>query len=137
VPASAAWNSAICHCRAISHNGSNSRALMLRPMSASRQCGSIRVQLVIDAVPGSGQGVEKTSKVLLGPGVADHPGDFADRDIETGDQGLRAVAAILEFAPLDLARLHRQPRRDALQRLNARHLVDRDCAMVATSARRY
>jgi hypothetical protein len=31
---------------------------------------------------------------LLGPGVADHPGDFADRDIETGDQGLRAVAAI-------------------------------------------
>src|SRR6516225_5539730 len=64
------------------------------------------------------------SKVLLGPGVADHPGDFADRDIETGDQGLRAVAAILEFAPLDLARLHRQPRRDALQRLNAGHLVD-------------
>jgi hypothetical protein len=32
-------------------------------------------------------------KVLLGPGIADHPGDFADRDIETGDQGLRAVAA--------------------------------------------
>src|SRR5215813_10783744 len=70
------------------------------------------------------QGVEKTSKVLLGPGVADHPGDFAGRDIETGDQGLRAVAAILEFAPLDHARLHRQPRRDALQCLNAGHLVD-------------
>src|SRR5262252_8929642 len=80
------------------------------------------------------QGVEKTSKVLLGPGVADHPGDFADRDIETGDQGLRAVAAILEFAPLDLARLHRQPRRDALQRLNAGHLVDRDCAMALVGA---
>ena len=32
-------------------------------------------------------------------------------------QGLRSVAAILEFAPFDLARLHRQPRRDALQRL--------------------
>jgi hypothetical protein len=49
----------------------------------------------------------------------DGAGDFADRDIETGDQGLRAVAAILEFAPLDLARLHRQSRCDALQRLNA------------------
>src|ERR1700716_121216 len=80
------------------------------------------------------QGVEKTCKVLLGPGVADHPGDFADRDIETGDQGLRAVAAILEFARLDLARLHRQPRRDALQRLNAGHLVDRDCPMALVGA---
>src|SRR5262252_5156160 len=80
------------------------------------------------------QGVEKTSKVLLGPGVADHPGDFADRNIETGDQGLRAVAAILEFAPLDLARLHRQLRRGALQRLNAGHLVDRDCAMALVGA---
>src|SRR5246127_3112290 len=46
--------------------------------------------------------VSRTSKVLLGPGVADHPGDFAHRDIETGDQGLRAVASIFEFAPLDL-----------------------------------
>jgi hypothetical protein len=45
VPASAAWNSAICHCRAISHNGSNRRALMLRPTSGSRQCGFKRVQL--------------------------------------------------------------------------------------------
>jgi hypothetical protein len=62
--------------------------------------------------------------------------DFADRDIETGDQGLRAVVAILEFAPLDLARLHRQPRRDALQRLNAGHLVDRDCAMALVGAGR-
>src|SRR6516162_7628337 len=84
--------------------------------------GEMDVEVVANDIPpcvGGGaaqQGVEKTSKVLLGPGVADHPGDFADRDIETGDQGLRAVAAILEFAPLDLARLHRQPRRDALQR---------------------
>ena len=95
------------------------------------------VEVVANDIPpcvGGGaaqQGVEKTGKVLLGPGVADHPGDFADRDIETGDQSLR-VAAILEFAPLDLARLHRQPRRDALQRLNA--LVDRDCAMALVGA---
>ena len=90
--------------------------LPLMPRSPSRpQCR---------ATTAAQQGVEKTSKVLLGPGVADHPGDFAGRDIETGDQGLRAVAAILEFAPLDHARLHRQPRRDALQCLNAGHLVD-------------
>src|SRR5215831_18785640 len=91
--------------------------------------GEMDVEIVANDIPacvGGGaaqQGVEKTSKVLLGPGVADHPGDFAGRDIETGDQGLRAVAAILEFAPLDHARLHRQPRCDALQCLNAGHLV--------------
>src|SRR5215470_14942419 len=87
--------------------------------------GEMDVEVVANDIPpcvGGGaaqQGVEKTSKVLLGPGVADHPGDFAGRDIETGDQGLRAVAAILEFAPLDHARLHRQPWRDALQCLTA------------------
>src|SRR5215470_7995326 len=102
--------------------------------------GEMDVEVVANDIPpcvGGGaaqQGVEKTSKVLLGPGVANHPGDFADRDIKTGDQGLRAVTAILEFAPLDLARLHRQPRRDALQRLNAGHLVDRDCAMALVGA---
>ena len=79
--------------------------------------GEMNVEVVANDIPpcvGGGaaqQGVEKTSKVVLGPGVADHPGDFTDRDIETGDQGLRAVAAILEFTLLDLARLHRQPRR--------------------------
>src|SRR6202030_2939075 len=109
-------------------------AAMLRN-KANDGLGEMDVEVVADDIPpcvGGGaaqQGVEKTCKVLLGPGVADYGGDFADGDIETGDQGLRAVAAILEFAPLDLARLHRQPRRDALQRLNAGHLVDRDCAM--------
>jgi hypothetical protein len=33
------------------------------------------------------------------------------------------VAPVLELAPLDLVRHHRQPRRDALQGLNAGHLV--------------
>src|SRR5215470_2425003 len=52
--------------------------------------GEMDVEVVANDIPpcvGGGaaqQGVEKTSKVLLGPGVADHPGDFADRDIETG-----------------------------------------------------
>src|SRR4029077_17676117 len=109
-------------------------AAMLRN-KANDGLGEMDVEVVANDIPpcvGGGaaqQGVEKTGKVLLGPGIADHPGDFADRDIETGDQGLRAVAAILEFAPLYLARLHRQPRRDALQRLNTGHLVDRDRAM--------
>jgi hypothetical protein len=39
------------------------------------------------------------------------------------------MAAILELTPFDLARHHRQPRRDALQCLNAGHLVDRNRAM--------
>src|ERR1700732_3666744 len=114
-------------------------AAMLRN-KANDGLGEMDVEVVADDIPpcvgggGAQQGVEKTCKVLLGPGVADPPGDFADRDIETGDQGLRAVAAILEFAPLDLARLHRQPRRDALQRLNTGHLVDRDCAMELVGA---
>src|SRR5271154_2188177 len=88
--------------------------------------GEMDVEVVANDIPpcvggGAGQqAVEKTSKVLLGAGAA--------------DQGLRAVAAILEFAPLDLARLHRQSRCDALQRLNAGHLVDRDCAMALVGA---
>src|ERR1700758_106306 len=73
--------------------------------------------------------VEKTCKILLGPPVADHACDLAAGDIEAGDQGLRAVAAILELAPLGLAGLHRQSRRGTLQGLNAGHLVDRDRAM--------
>jgi hypothetical protein len=97
--------------------------------------GEVDVEVVADDIPpcvGSGaaqQGVEKSCEILLGPGVADHPGDFAVRDIESGDQGLSAVAAILELAPLDPARLDRQSRRGALQGLNAGHLVDRDRAM--------
>ena len=72
---------------------------------------------------------EKSREVLFGPGIADHAFDLAGGDVEGGDQGLSAMAAILELAPLDLARHHRQSRRDALQRLNAGHLVDGDRAM--------
>jgi hypothetical protein len=43
---------------------------------------------------------------------------------------------VLELAPLDLARHHRQPRRDALQGLNAGHLVDRNRAMGVVGAGR-
>src|SRR6266481_2178597 len=114
-------------------------AAMLRN-EADDGLGEVDVEVVADDIPpcvGGGaaqQGVEKTRKILFGPGVADHPGDFADRDIESGDQGLRAVAAIFELAPLDLARTHRQSRRGALQGLNAGHLVDRDRTMALIGA---
>jgi hypothetical protein len=51
-PASSAWNSPTCHWRVMNHSGSNTRAPVLLRISLSRQCGSSRVQLVIDAVPG-------------------------------------------------------------------------------------
>jgi hypothetical protein len=114
-------------------------AAMLRN-EANDGLGEVNVEVVADDIPpcvGGGaaqQGIEKSRKILLGPGIADHPGDFADRDIESRDQGLRAVAAILELAPLDLAGLHWQSRRGALQGLNAGHLVDRDRAMAVIGA---
>src|ERR1700732_2027113 len=114
-------------------------AAMLRN-EANDGLGEVDVEVVADDIPscvGGGaaqQAVEKTCKILLVPRVADHPGDFADRDIESRDQGLRAVAAILELAPLDLARLHWQSRRGALQGLNAGHFVDRERAMALLGA---
>jgi len=83
-------------------------AAMLRN-EANDGLGEVDVEVVADDIPpcvGGGaaqQAVEEMCEILFGPRVADHPGDFADRDIESGDQGLRAVAAILELAPLDLA----------------------------------
>src|SRR3979490_1444735 len=97
--------------------------------------GEVDVEIVADDVPpgvaGSAaqQGVEKSCKIPFSTGFADHALDLAGGNIEGGDQGLSAVAAILELTPLDLARRHRQPRRDALQGLDAGHLVDGDGAM--------
>jgi len=75
------------------------------------------------------QVAEKASEILLGPGIADHPFDLAGGNVEGSDEGLSAVAMILELTSLDFARHHRQTGRDALQRLNAGHLVDGDRAM--------
>src|SRR3984893_12919291 len=114
-------------------------AAMLRN-EANDGLGEVDVEVVADDIPscvGGGaaqQAVEKTCKILVGLRVADHPRDFADRNIESRDQSLRAVAAILELAPLDLAGLHWQSRRGALQGLNAGHLVDRDRAMALIGA---
>jgi hypothetical protein len=79
------------------------------------------------------RGGQKPRKILLIAGIADHAFDSAASDVEGGDQGLCAVAAILEFASLDLAGFHRQSRCNALQGLNAGHLVDRDRAMPLTA----
>src|SRR5579864_1331683 len=104
--------------------------------------GEVDVEIVADDVPPGGgggatqQAAEKSGEILLGARVAAHAFDLAGGDIEGSDQGLSAVAAILELAPLDLAGHHRQPRRDALQRLNAGHLVDRDRAVGVISAGR-
>src|SRR6266480_65852 len=104
--------------------------------------GEVDVEIVADDVPagvGSGaaqQVAEKSCEILLGSGIADHALDLAGGNVEGGDQGLSAVAPVLELAPLDFARHHRQPWGDALQRLNAAHLVDRDRAMSGIGAGR-
>jgi hypothetical protein len=47
--------------------------------------------------------VEEAREIFLGAGIADHTFDLAGGDVEGSDQSLSAVAAVLEFAPLDLA----------------------------------
>src|SRR5271157_186906 len=95
----------------------------------------VDVEIVADNGPvcgGSGaaeQVAEKPREILFRPGIANDAFDLASADVESGDQGLSAVALIFELASLDLARHQRQPRCDALQRLNAGHFVDGDCAM--------
>ena len=97
--------------------------------------GKVDVEIVTDDVPagieraGAQQPAEKARKILFGPGIADHAFDLASGNIEGRNQGLSAVAAILELTPLDLARRHRQSRRDTLEGLDAGHLVDGDGAM--------
>src|SRR3712207_5391216 len=68
--------------------------------------------------------LQKGREVRLRAPVADPALDLTAGHIETGDQRLRAVAAVLELATLDLALAHRPARGDALQRLDAAHLVD-------------
>ena len=102
--------------------------------------GEVDIEIVADNVPlcgGSGaaeQVAEKPREILFRPGIAYDAFDPASGDVESGDQGLSAVALIFELASLDLARHQRQPRRDALQRLNAGHFVDGDRAMSVIGA---
>src|ERR1700676_4451524 len=69
--------------------------------------GEVDVEIVADDVPpdvGGGaaqQAAEKSGEILLCTRVADHAFDLAGGDVEGSDQGLSAVAAVLELAPLD------------------------------------
>src|ERR1700730_2931285 len=113
--------------------------LVLEPAMASHEpddgLGKVDIEIVADDIPpdvGGGaaqQAAEKARKILFGPGIADHAFDLAGGDIEGRNQGLSAVAAIFELTPLNLARRHRQSRRDALESLDAGHLIDGDRAM--------
>jgi hypothetical protein len=83
---------------------------------------------------GAQQLAEKAGEILFSPGVSDHAFDPAGGDIEGGNQGLSAMPPVFELSPLDLTRQHRQARRDALERLNAGHLVHRDRAVSVVGA---
>src|SRR5262245_28405766 len=113
--------------------------LVLEPAVASHEADDglrkVDIEIVADDIPSDVRGgarqqaAEKARKILFGPGIADHALDLAGGDVEGGNQGLSAMAAVLELTPFDLAWHHRQSRRDALKGLDAGHLVDRDGAM--------
>src|ERR1700730_14499913 len=66
----------------------------------------VDVEIVADDVPPSvggsavQQAPEKSLEILLSPGIADHAFDLAGGNVEGCDQGLSAVVAVLELAPL-------------------------------------
>ena len=97
--------------------------------------GEVDIEIVADDIPpdvaggARQQAAEKARKILFGPGIADHPFDLAGGNVEGRNQSLSTVAAVLELTPLDLARCHRQPWRDAFKGLDAGHLVDGDGTM--------
>ena len=91
----------------------------------------MRVQIVVHHPPlrrstaRCEQVFEEADIVFLSARVADDALHLAGGDLERRDQSLCAMALVLIFPSLDLARLHRQARRSALQGLHTAHLVDR------------
>src|SRR4051812_15791749 len=79
---------------------------------ANNRFGKVDIEIVANDVPlcgGNGtaeQATKKAREVLFRPGVADNALDFASADVESGDQGLGAVALIFKLASLDFARHH-------------------------------
>src|SRR5205085_6026028 len=90
--------------------------LVLEPAVASHEphdrLGEVDIEIVADDIPpdvGGGaaqQAAEKARKILFSSGVADHTFDLAGGNVEGRNQGLSAMAAVLELTPLDLARRH-------------------------------
>jgi hypothetical protein len=68
----------------------------------------VNVEIVANDVPphidsGAAEQVAETSReILLRPGVADRPLDLAGGNVESGDQGLSAVTAVLELTQCGL-----------------------------------
>ena len=95
--------------------------------------GKVDVQVVGDDVPfglvrrAGDQPIEEAGEVVFGASRPDDTAHLAGGDIETGDQGLGTMADV-RFPSFDQARLERQRRGCALERLDAGHLVDRDGA---------
>ena len=84
----------------------------LRCDQADDAFGQMGVEIVAHHAPLAGrcgleQGGEEGGEIVLGPGIADCADHSAGRDIERGDERLRAMADVFELTPLDPARLHR------------------------------
>ena len=62
----------------------------------------------------------------FGAGIADRSAYFASGDIESRNQGFRAMPYILELTPFDMSRLHWQAFGGAFQGLHPGHLVNRN-----------
>lgn len=96
---------------------------------ADQGFGLVRVELVQDEMIHPVAGVEldhpldKAGEVRLGACVSDPSTHLAGGDLEGGDQGLGAVASVLELHGHRLAGRHRQVRSQAFQGLNRGHLV--------------
>ena len=99
----------------------------------SDQCFRLMgVQLVRDEDPpclriSDDSGVDMFGKVLFGAGFPDCGGEhFAGVDLKAGNQGLRAVTDVFEFAPFRLSRFHGMRWMEPLQRLDTGHFVSAD-----------
>jgi hypothetical protein len=96
--------------------------------------GQVDVQIVGHDLPldiGCGaieHSFQEGRKIGLTPMIADLAEHLSGRHVEPGDQGLSAVADILELPPFNRTRAQGQARRTAFQSLNAGHLIERDGA---------
>ena len=90
------------------------------PPSPGRLVRAVVVQDEVDVQPGRRLGVDAPEELLeldRTMSAVQFADDRAGLDVERREQRGRAVAAIVEGAPLGLARLHRQQRRGALEGL--------------------
>ena len=75
---------------------------------------------------GGEQILHKGDEILFGAGIADRATDRSGGDVESGDQGFRAMPDVFEFTPFDMPWLHGQAFGGPFQGLDPGHLVDRN-----------